>query len=158
MDLLMITNKNKSHYVYIKDFDRFKNTFAGIVYKKRKGVLVERKKVCLEINGKQTVKLRNGSMKFKNHFKQLAVSFKIYTNFECNVKRVKSSNTGDRGDRGDNTSYTEKKIKNMLIAVLLIKSFVLMINSVNQLFFVEIKMQFINSLMQFLKSIIMVKE
>ena len=46
----------------------------------------------------------------------------------------------------------------MLIAVLLIKSFALMINSVNQLFFVEIKMQFINSLMQFLKSIIMVKE
>ena len=41
IDLLMITNKNKSHYVYIKDFDRFmcnkkkiriKNTFASIVY------------------------------------------------------------------------------------------------------------------------------
>ena len=41
IDLLMITNKNKSHYVYIKDFDRFmcikkkiriKNTFSSIVY------------------------------------------------------------------------------------------------------------------------------
>ena len=40
MDLLMITNENKSH-VYIKDFNRFmcsntknnkKNTFASIVY------------------------------------------------------------------------------------------------------------------------------
>ena len=41
MDLLIITNKNKSHYVYIKGFDRFmcnnttcksKNNFANIVY------------------------------------------------------------------------------------------------------------------------------
>ena len=29
--------------------------------------------------------------------------FKIYGDFECNVKRVKS-----RSDRGDNVSYTEK--------------------------------------------------
>ena len=34
--------------------------------------------------------------------------FKIYADFECNVKRVKSS---DRGDRSDNSSYTEKKKK-----------------------------------------------
>ena len=40
---------------------------------------------------------------FKNYFKQLAVLFKIYADFECNVKRVKSSS-----DRGDNISYTEK--------------------------------------------------
>ena len=41
MDLLLIINENKSHYVYIKDFDRFiftkqkikiKNTFARVVY------------------------------------------------------------------------------------------------------------------------------
>ena len=41
MDLLLINDENKSHYVYIKDFDRFmfhkkknkiKNTFAKIVY------------------------------------------------------------------------------------------------------------------------------
>ena len=105
----MSTLKILTDLCVIRQSLKVKNTFAGIVYKKRKGVLVERKKVCLEINGKQTVKLRNGSMKFKNHFKKLPVSFKIYTNFECNVKRVKSSNTGDRGDRGDNTSYTEKK-------------------------------------------------
>ena len=41
MDLLIINDENKSHYVYIKDFSRFmfnktkhknKNTFADIVY------------------------------------------------------------------------------------------------------------------------------
>ena len=35
-------------------------------------------------------------------FKQLAVPFKIYADFECNVQGVRSS------DSGDNTSYTER--------------------------------------------------
>ena len=65
-------------------------------------VLVEHKGTCLKINGKQTVKLRNGSIKFKNHFKQLAVPFTIYADFECNVNRVRAS------DRNNNTTYTEK--------------------------------------------------
>ena len=41
MDLLLISDKNKSHYVYIKDFNRFmcnkpknnnKKTFANVAY------------------------------------------------------------------------------------------------------------------------------
>ena len=41
MDLLLIVDENKSHYVYIKDFNRFmsnntknknKNVFANVVY------------------------------------------------------------------------------------------------------------------------------
>ena len=41
MDLLLFKNENKSHYMYIKDFDRFmshktknkkKNTFAKVAY------------------------------------------------------------------------------------------------------------------------------
>ena len=43
-----------------------------------KKVLIEHKTNCLIINGKQTVKLKSGSIKFKNYFKQLAVPFKIY--------------------------------------------------------------------------------
>ena len=65
-------------------------------------VLTEHKEVCLKITGKQTVKLRSSSIKFKNYLKQLAVPFKIYADFDCNVKRVKCS------DRGKNTSHTEK--------------------------------------------------
>ena len=105
----------------------------------------EHKEAFLKINGKQTVKLRSGSIKFKNHFKQLAVPFKIYADFECNMKRVKSS------DKNNNTSYTKKII---FLIVLIIKLFVLIINLANKLFFLEVKMRFINLLMQSLKSII----
>ena len=50
--------------------------------------LVEHKETYLKINGKETVKLRCGSIKFKNHLKELALPFKIYPDFECNMKRV----------------------------------------------------------------------
>ena len=69
-------------------------------------VLTEHKEVCLKVNCKQTVKLKCGSIKFKNCHKQLAVPFKIYANFECNVKKVKISDKSS--DRNDNVSFTEK--------------------------------------------------
>ena len=56
----------------------------------------------MKINGKQTINLRSGSIKFKNLFKQLAVPFKIYADFQCNMKGVRSS------DENNNTSYTKK--------------------------------------------------
>ena len=65
-------------------------------------VLIEHKENCLIINGKQSVKLKSGSISFKNYFKRLAaVSFRIYADFECLLKAVKSSNK-------NNGSYTEK--------------------------------------------------
>ena len=54
-------------------------------------VLIEHKENCLITNGKETVKLKKGSIEFKNHFNQLAVPFKIYADFECNVKGVQSN-------------------------------------------------------------------
>ena len=48
-------------------------------------------KVCLRINGKQSLKLRSGSIKFKNHFKQLAAPFKMYADFEPILKAVKNN-------------------------------------------------------------------
>ena len=110
-------------------------------------VLTEHKKVCLKINGKQTVKLKCGSIKFKNYHKQLAVPLKIYADLVCDLKKVKSSDKSS--DRGDNTL---KDIKIIFLAFLLIKFFVLMINLASQLFFTEEKMQFLNSLKQFLKT------
>ena len=113
IDLLMITNENKSHYVYIKDFNRFMCNKTKCANKAHfckyclqcfssEKVLAEHKETCLKINGKQTAKLKSGLIKFKNHFKQLVVSFNIHVDLECNVKRVRSS------DRNNNTSYTEK--------------------------------------------------
>ena len=97
MDLLLISNENKLHYVYIKDFNRFmcniKNIFANDVY----NVLVVKKEICLIINGKQSVKLKSRSISLQNYFKQLPVPFKIYADFKClfnaiSLKGVKSNN------------------------------------------------------------------
>ena len=59
------------------------------------------------MNGKETVKLRSGSIKFKNYFKQLAALLEIYANFEFLLKEVRGI------DRNNNTSYTEKYQKHI---------------------------------------------
>ena len=51
--------------------------------------MIEHKETCLEINDKKTVKLKNGSIKFKSCFKQLAVPFKINADFESLLKGVR---------------------------------------------------------------------
>ena len=64
MDLLLITNENKSRYVYIKDFNRFmcnktKNKNKKYFWKcclhcySSETFLIEHKENCLIINGKQ---------------------------------------------------------------------------------------------------------
>ena len=71
----MITNKNQSHYVYIKDFDRF---MCNKTKRKSKKHFCRYCLQCfsgerlLKINGKQIVKLRNGSIKFKKLFKTIS--------------------------------------------------------------------------------------
>ena len=49
-------------------------------------MLVKHKENFLIINGRQSVKLEKGTIKFENYFKQIPVPFKIYANFECNLK------------------------------------------------------------------------
>ena len=105
----MIANENKSYYVYIKGYNKFMCNNTRYKNKKHFGryclqcfssrrVLVEQKETRLKINGKQIVKLRSGSVKLKNCFKQLVVPFKIYADFKCNVKGVRG------GDRQNNAS------------------------------------------------------
>ena len=100
MDLLLLIDNNKSHYVYIKDFNRFMFHKAKNKNKKRfcksclqcfssEKILIKHKENCLSINGKQSVKLEEGIIKFENYFKQIPVPFKIYADFECNLKKVK---------------------------------------------------------------------
>ena len=94
MDLLLISDKFKCHYVCIKDSDRF--TFNKTKCKGKKyfcknclqcfsseKILSEHREDCLVINGKQIVKLKNGFISFKNYSKQIPVPFKIYADFEC---------------------------------------------------------------------------
>ena len=101
MDLLQIFNGDKSHYVYIKNFDRFmfhqtKNKNKKYIcknclqYFSSKNVLTEHKEVYLSINRVQSVRFEKGTIEFKNYFKQIPVPFKIYADFECNLKSVES--------------------------------------------------------------------
>ena len=64
MDLLLLIDDDKSHYVYIKDFDKFmfhktknknKKSFCRscLQYFSRESVLIKHKENCLIINGKQ---------------------------------------------------------------------------------------------------------
>ena len=102
MDLLLVTDGDKSHYVFIKDFDRFmfyktknknKKCFCKscLQFFSSKNVLAEHKLVCLGINGAQFVRLEKGTIESKNYFKQIPVPFKlIYADFECNLKSAES--------------------------------------------------------------------
>ena len=101
MDLLLVMNENKSHYVYIKNFDRFVFHKTNNKNKKyfcksclqcfsSKNVLTEHRKVCLSSNGAQSVRLEKAMIRLKNAFKQIPVSFKIYADFECTLKSVES--------------------------------------------------------------------
>ena len=147
MDLLLISNEFKSHYVYIKDFDKFMFNKTKNRNKKHfckcclqcfssKGILTEHKKDCLVINGKQSVKLKRSSIRFKNYSKQIPVPYKIYADFECILKRADC----DIIEYNSNISYT-KNIKIIFLAVLLIKLFVLTINSVKKLSCTDERMQ-----------------
>ena len=96
MDLLLVSGKNKSHYVYIKDFDTFmfhktknknKKFFCNsyLLCCSSKTVLTEHKEVCLRINVAQSVRVEKGTIQFKRYFKQIPVPFKVYADFECNL-------------------------------------------------------------------------
>ena len=112
--------------------------------------MVEHKETCLEINGKQTVKLRWDSIKFKNHFKQLVATFEIYVDFESPLKGLEVMIKII-------VLHILKKVKIIFLAVLLIKLCVLMIDLTSHSFFTEEKVEFIDLLKKFFKSMIIVK-
>ena len=131
IDLLLISNEFKSHYVYIKDFDRF--MFNKTKYKDKKyfcknclqcfsskKILSEHKEDCLVINGKQSVKLESGFISFKNFSTQIPVPFKIYADFECILKKVEYNSIDSDIECTSDSSYT-KNIKITFLAVFLIK-------------------------------------
>ena len=99
IDLLLIVDGGKSHYVYIKDFDRFmfhktknknKKYFCESCLQclSSKNALAKHKKDCLSINGVQSTKVEKGTIEFENYFKQIPGPFKIYADFECTLEGV----------------------------------------------------------------------
>ena len=96
MNLLMIQEDNKSHYVYVKDFNRLVFNINKDKEKKwfcmrclqhfsSEIILEKHKDNCLVVNGEQRVKL--DSVEFKNYANKLRVPFKIYADFECILKK-----------------------------------------------------------------------
>ena len=86
-NLLLITEKDKSHYVFIKDFYRL--MFSRTKHKVKKHhcmsslqsftkeeTLNQHKKQCLLINCCQAVNYESGTIKFSNYNKQIPIPFK----------------------------------------------------------------------------------
>ena len=91
LNVLLITSKEKLHYVFIKDFDKLMYSKAKTKGSHKKyfcmvclqnfiteEVLSNHKKQCLLINGCQAVNCESGIIKFTNYEKQVPVPFKIY--------------------------------------------------------------------------------
>ena len=98
IDLLLLIEYNKSHYVYIKVFNRFmfpktknnKKWFCKSCLQcfSSEKVLIGHEEDCLSINGMQSIKTEEGIIQFENYFKQMPVLCKIYADFECNLQNV----------------------------------------------------------------------
>ena len=97
MNLLLLFEDDKSHYVYIKDFNTFmfhktKNKIKKWFCKSclqcfsSKTILTKYKEDCLSTNGTQPVDVEEGIIKSENYPRQLLVPFKIYVDFECNLQ------------------------------------------------------------------------
>ena len=87
--LLILIENDKSHYVYIKDFNTFMFHITKNENKKwfcksclqcfsSKNVLIKHKEDFVSINGMQSVDVEEGIIKFENYSKQLSVPFKTY--------------------------------------------------------------------------------
>ena len=131
IDLLIIVDDDKSHYVYIKDFEKFlfhktkkknKKYFCRSCLQcfSSKNVLTKHKDVCLSVNDAQSVKLEQGTIEFENYFKQIPVPLKIYGDFEYNLEGAVIFE-----------GFYTKNIFITFVVVLLTKLFVLMISLVN---------------------------
>ena len=110
----------KSHYVLIKNFDRFMSTFTK--YKARKyfclrclhccsseRVLEMHREDCLAINGTQAIKMPEAGSKiyFKNHKKMLPAPFVIYADFEAITEKIDGCQPSD--DQSYTTTYQSHK-------------------------------------------------
>ena len=152
IDLLLISKELKSHYVYIKDFDRF--MFSETKNKSKKYFC----KNCFQCFSSEEILIdhredcESGYISFKNYFKQTLVLFKIYADFECIFQKVYCD------IEHNSTSLYTKNIKIIFLVVLLIKLCVLIIDLVKKLICTEEKMLLINLFKQFLMSITIVGE
>ena len=105
-EMLLVSDENKTHYIYIKDFDRlmFNTTKHSnsknfcrycLINFSTPEVLKTHTQTCLAINGKQAIQMpQKGSfITFKNYKNQLPAPFVIYADFECLTEKVSEVKT-----------------------------------------------------------------
>ena len=115
MDLLLIIDEEKQHYVYIKDFDRLMFSYSKNKKKKHfckyclqcfysKEDFENHSGDCMVVNGTQKIAMPKEGSKvyFNNYDRQLPVPFVIYADFESIIKNV------DTCIPADNKSYTHQ--------------------------------------------------
>ena len=51
-------------------------------------MLIKHREDCLSINEVQSVKVEEGVIKFENYLKEIRLAFKVYADFEYNLKGV----------------------------------------------------------------------
>ena len=96
LNLLLISENENKHYCLIKDFNRFMFSKNKTQHKKhfcmhclqcfsKEEILSKHKEICIEINGKQAIKMPKVGSKigFKNFKKQMQAPFVIYADFEA---------------------------------------------------------------------------
>ena len=122
MNILLITEDEKKHYVLIKDFNTF--MYNQSKHKERKHfcmyclqcfsserILANHANNCLTINGAQAINMpKQGEniLKFNNFHKQLPVPFVIYADFEAITKKVQGCKQSEEMENEKNKrSYTE---------------------------------------------------
>ena len=115
LNLLVISEDNKKHYVLITDFDRFmyditknkqKQHFCMycLQHFRTKTTLNKHTENCFEINGAQAIKMPdkdNNIVKFLNEKREKPVPFVIYADFEAITEKVHGCAPNDE------KSYTE---------------------------------------------------
>ena len=122
MNLPLIAEDNKKHYVLIKDFNAF--MYNQTKDKNRKHfwmyclqcfsserILANHVNNCLTINGNQAINMpKQGEniLRFNNFHKQLPVQFVIYADFEAITKKVqRCKQSAEKENEKNKRSYTK---------------------------------------------------
>ena len=132
MNLLLITEDEKKHYVLIKDFNAF--MYNQSKHKERKHfcmyclqcfsserILANHVNNCLTINGAQAINMpKQGEnvLKFNNFHKQLPVPFVIYADFEAITKKVQGCKQVKRWRMRRIRDHTQKPTRLMKTVVM----------------------------------------
>ena len=109
LNLLLITEDEKNHYVLIKDFNKFMYNQTKHKDKKHfcmyclqnfttEKIFKNHSEICMVFNGKQAIEMPNkdnNKLEFNNFHKQLPMPFVIYADFEGITEKIHGCQPND---------------------------------------------------------------